>query len=102
MTKGKPWTIEEEKQLRQMLADNKSVKQIARVLCKNRQSVRINIDRLDLKEEGRDEKSTRPTSIDLNLPAELPSIEEKLKVLAAAVDALKTVGLDKKSGSFRA
>jgi hypothetical protein len=55
-----------------------------------------------LKEEGRDEKSTRPTSIDLNLPAELPSIEEKLKVLAAAVDALKTVGLDKKSGSFRA
>ncbi|MCW4002402.1 MAG: hypothetical protein NWE95_00610, partial [Candidatus Bathyarchaeota archaeon] len=46
--KGKPWTAEEEKQLEQMLRENRSVRAIAKALGKTRDCIRIKIARLGL------------------------------------------------------
>ncbi len=91
--KGKPWTADEEKQLKQMLQENKSVRVMAKVLGKTRDGLRIKIARLGLEDVGRLE-SGRTTSTRLILPSELPSIEEELKKLSAALAALETPGLD--------
>jgi IS30 family transposase len=48
MLKGVPWTREEEKQLKQMLEANKSVRVIAKALGKTRDCVRMKIARLDI------------------------------------------------------
>src|SRR5512134_2235228 len=93
--KGKPWTVEEEKQLKQMLAENRSVRVIAKALGKTRDCVRIKIARLGLEVVVQGEKSARTTTTNLTLPAELPSVEEQMKVSAAAMKALETPGLDK-------
>ena len=95
MVKGKPWTPEEEKQLRVMLSENKSVRVIARALCKSRDSVRIKIARLEVVVQS--EKTTRTTTScpSLVLPGELASVEVTLKTLAAALKALETPGLER-------
>ncbi len=93
MTKGKPWTVEQEKQLEQMLRSNKSVRVIAKVLGKTRDCVRIKIARLGL-DVVVQPKSERTTTTSLKLPAQLPSVEEALKTLSAALKALETPGLD--------
>ena len=96
MTKGKPWSVEEENRLKQMLQADKSVRVIAKAMGKTRDCIRKKIIRLDLKVVVHNEKSERTTtSTCLVLPGELPSIEEELKVLAAALKALETVNLDK-------
>jgi hypothetical protein len=96
MTKGKPWSVEEENRLKQMLQADKSVRVIAKAMGKTRDCIRKKIVRLDLEVVVHGEKSERTTtSTSLVLPGELPSIEEKLKVLAAALKALETVNLDK-------
>ncbi len=91
MTKGKPWTVEEEKMLEQMLRENRSVRAIAKALGKTRDCVRIKIARLGL--DVVQAKSERTTTTSLKLPSELPSLEEALKTLSAAMKALETVGL---------
>jgi len=93
MTKGKPWTVEEEKQLQQMLQENRSVRAIAKALGKTRDCVRMKIARLglDVVVQG---KSERTTTTSLQRPTELPSVEEALKTLSAALKALETPGLD--------
>ncbi|MCJ7768684.1 hypothetical protein MUP79_09880 [Candidatus Bathyarchaeota archaeon] len=95
--KGKPWSVDEEKQLRQMVAAHKSVRAIAKALGKTRDCIHMKIARLDLEVVVGSEKnaSTTTTTGKLALPLELPSIEEELKVLAAALRALETSGLDK-------
>jgi hypothetical protein len=85
--KGKPWTIEEEKQLKQMLQAGKSVRAIAKALGKSRDCIRMKIARLEVVVQP----SARTTT---TLPVELPSVEEALKLLAGAMIALKTPGLD--------
>lgn len=95
--KGKPWTVEEEKQLRQMLQEHKSVRSIAKILGKTRDCIRMKIARLGLEVVVQPEKNQRTTTTiaKLALPGELPSIEEELKVLVAALKGLETEGLDK-------
>ena len=96
--RGKAWSTEEENQLRQMLQANKSARAIARALGKSRDCVRIKIARLGLDVVVRPEKnspSTTTTLQELKLPAELPSVEEQLKVLAAVLKALQTSGVEK-------
>jgi hypothetical protein len=93
--RGKPWTVEEERQLRQMLEANKSVRVIAKALGKTRDCVRMKIVRLGLEVVVHPEKSERTTTTELILPEDLPSVEEALKILAAAMEALKTPGLSK-------
>lgn len=95
--RGKPWTVEEEKHLKQMVEAHRSVRAIARALGKTRESVRVKIARLGLVVVDRAENQSRTTTTcaELVLPPELPSVEEVLKVLVAAMEALKNPGLDK-------
>ena len=46
--KDKPWTVDEEKQTRQLSAENRSVRVISKILGKTPVSVRIKIARLGL------------------------------------------------------
>ncbi len=93
MVKGKPWTVDEEKQLQQMLQSGKHVRVIARTLGKTRDCVRIKIARLGL-DVVVQPKSERTTTSSLQLPSDLPSIEEELKKLSAALTALEQPGLE--------
>jgi hypothetical protein len=94
LVKGKPWTVEEEKQLRILLQENKSVRAIAKAMGKTRESVRMKLARLEVVVQGEKNMRSTSTSASLVLPAELPSIEEKLKVLAGALTASCKPGLD--------
>jgi len=91
--KGKPWTVEEEKQLQDMLRSDKSVRVIAKAMGKTRDCIRKKIARLGLEVVVHSE-SQRTTTTSLKLPADLPSIEEELKKLSAALTALETPGLE--------
>ena len=96
MPKGKPWTKEQEKQLKIMVDSGKSLEDIAKKLGKTKQSVRHKIQRLGLKvEEGRYEKTECPSSSNLVIPSDLPSIEMQLRVLAGAIDELQKDDLNK-------
>jgi hypothetical protein len=94
--KGKPWTVDEEKHLQVLLQEHKGVRAIAKALGKTRDSVRMKLARLEV-EVVQGEKTMRSTSTCASwaLPSELPSIEEELKVLAAALKALERPNLDK-------
>ena len=96
--KGKPWTVEEENRLRQLLKAHKSARAIARAMGKSRECVSMKIARLGL-EVVTGEKNPGVTTTSnlaaLGLPPELPSIEEQLKVLAAVLKALEAPSVQK-------
>jgi hypothetical protein len=95
MTKGKPWSIDEEKNLKDWV------------------SMGVNLDALVFSFEGKYSKNAiyqkmidlglkeeevpcteSSSSFEVKLPEELPSIEEALKNLSAALISLKQPGLD--------
>lgn len=92
--RGKQWTAEEERQLRDLVAAKKSIGVIAEALGKSNESVRLKMMRLGLvvDEQANFQCST---STKLELPEVLPSIETTLKKLVAAMNALETPGLSK-------
>ena len=92
MVKGKPWTNEQEKKLRQLVEAKMSVQMIAAQMGLTEDSVRKKCERLGLEEE--DAKGLR-TSSSIRLPKELPSVETALKMLAGALKASCEPGLDK-------
>ena len=53
MPKGKPWTVELENQLRELLQAGKSVKVVAKVLGKTENAIRQKMIKLGLVEEKR-------------------------------------------------
>ena len=67
---------------------------IAALLGKTVDSVKQKIKRLKL-EVGGPLKFSEPSSSNLDAEGELQSVEEALKLLNAALNALKTRGLDK-------
>ena len=91
LPKGKPWTAEEEKQLKELLDAETPIEVIAAKIGRKIDAVRMKISRLGLEEVVH--KGYRTTT--LKLPRELPSIEEALKILAAALEASAEPGLDK-------
>jgi hypothetical protein len=93
MPKGKPWTNEEEKQLRGLLKSHKTLKVIASTLRKSENAIRQKMLKLGLKEEKNAETDVFSSS-NLVLSKELPSVEEALKILCAALKALQQGGLD--------
>ncbi len=97
MAKGKPWTVEDERQLRQFLTERKSMRSIAKVLGKSLTSVQMKTSRLGLEVVDESEKNTPSTTTfdKLILPVELPSIEEELKTLVGALKGLEAPNLDK-------
>jgi len=94
MPKGKPWTVELEKQLRELLQAGKSVKVVAKVLGKTENAIRQKMIKLGLVEEKKTENSAVFSST-LVLPKDLPSVEEALLKVAAAMKALEKPGLSK-------
>jgi hypothetical protein len=92
--KGKPWSLELEKELTDLVAANTSLNVIAKKLGKPEEAVRQKIRRLGLEVVVR-KKIACSTTSNLVIPQELPSVEETLKKLCAALTALETPGLDK-------
>ena len=67
---------------------------IAKVLGKTEEAVFMKLKRLGL--EVGSEKNQPPTSSRSKLPCELPSIENVMKRLSAALKALEQPGIEKK------
>jgi hypothetical protein len=90
--KGKPWSNEEEQQLRDLIEAKTSVDAIATNLGRQPDAIVMKCKRLKLEVVvGRGYTTT--TSI--ALPKELPSVEEALLMLAGALKAACKSGLDK-------
>ncbi len=51
MAKGKPWTVEEERQLRELVTEKKSMRSIAKIMGKTLMAVRLKAARLGLEED---------------------------------------------------
>jgi hypothetical protein len=90
---GRVWTREEEEKLRALAEAGENVDAIAAKLGRNRDAVLVKARRLNVRVVGVPLGHT--TTSDLKLPPELPTPEEALKVLAAALQASKEKGLDK-------
>jgi len=94
MPKGVPWSKSEVDELLVLRTSGSTVRQIAEKLGKSEQAVQKKIERLGLKVVQQTNIGATTTS-ELIMPAELPSVEEALKILAAAMNALQTPGLTK-------
>jgi hypothetical protein len=118
--RGRPWSVDEERQLRQLVEGGQSLDEIAKIMGKTRVSVKsklFNSGLNSVKGATGVEKSVAvavasspaaspavlvpaPASVagavvdaDLKVPEWLPSVEEELKVLSAAIAALRQPGL---------
>jgi hypothetical protein len=89
MTKGKPWTVEEETQLKALVEAKTPLGIITEKLRRKPGAILIKCKRLGLTDYR------RATNTSISLPKELPSIEETVEKLAAALEAASTPGLDR-------
>jgi hypothetical protein len=94
MPKGKPWTVEEEKQLREFVKSKTPVDVIAERMKKSPDAVMKKCERLGLEVVDVNPRISTTTS-KLPLPKDLPSVEEALKMLAGALKMSCKPGLDK-------
>lgn len=92
--KGKPWTKDQEQILVQLLKKGKSVDVISRALGKPEGAVYMKMKRLGLGVVVNEKNQVTTTS--LKTVTELPSIEDVMKRLSAALSALETPGIEKK------
>lgn len=93
-TKGKPWSLELEKQLKDLLESKTSLSPMSKLLGKPEEAVRQKIRRLGL-EVVEHKKIVCSTTSNFVMPQELPSVEETLRKLYAALTALETPGIEK-------
>ncbi len=104
MVKGKPWTVDEIRELQSLVAEGLNRDAICKKMVKTEDSIMQKIYdlHLTLKEEEVAKKKTKIHAFSsssllsqrgLKIPQELQSIEEKLKDLVAAKNALKEGGL---------
>ena len=119
--RGKPWSIDEERQLRQLLEEGKGFSEISQVMGKSRVSVKNKLYNLGLSLKDNTQSQIQvtvssPSSLSSKTPSAdpvpsaapvsvnevtlemkatgpLPSVEEKLRVLDAALVALERPGL---------
>jgi hypothetical protein len=90
--KGRPWPVDKERQLRELVASGADVDKIAAALGKSKDAVLKKAERLGLEVVG---ATGYTTTTSIPLPKELPSVEEALKMLAGALKAACRPGLDK-------
>ena len=103
IAKGKPWDINEVRQLRQLVEEGKGIEEISKIMVKTKAAIRQKIMDLDLKVLKKEEQQhavshqKKPCfcSSKLELPTELPTVEETLQILAAALRKSAEAGLDK-------
>jgi hypothetical protein len=98
LTKGKPWPTEDERKLKDWFTSG--IQDIGVLVFSfdgqyTEQAVRHKLMRLGLMKEEGGQSPSAPgcPSSDIELPAELPSVEETLKTLAGALKALESAGL---------
>lgn len=89
MTKGIPWTVEDEIQLKTLIESQTPTNIIAQTLKRTPTAILLKCQRLGLVPADSVTRST------LALPDELPSVEETLKELAGALRAAKEPGLNR-------
>ncbi len=92
--KGKPWDINEIRQLRQLVDEGRSVEEISRTMVKTLDSIKQKMFDLKLKEKRVTSDVPVFSSTHQNIPEELLSVEDALKKLVAALTALEAPGLD--------
>ncbi len=95
MVKGKPWPLEDERKLKDWFTSGTNELRVLAFSFENKyteNAVYQKLLDLGLLSDGNREKHSFATN--LELPEELPSIEEQLKKLAAALKALETPNLD--------
>ena len=95
MPKGKEWSTTETRQLLDLRDAGDSVSLIASKMGKSEQAIMKKLQRLGLKVVHLEKSNGTTTSSELILPKELLTVEEALKVLAAAMVALQQPGLSK-------
>ena len=93
MPKGKPWTREQEKQLRALVEAGESLKAISQKMSKTKQAIRRKIERMGLEVVGQKPVDSRTTTSNPVLPDELISAEDALKMLVGALMMACTPGL---------
>ena len=94
MPKGKPWTVTEERQLRELRENGKTVAEIAQLINKSSDAIKQKLRRLGLKVVTIKNIGATTTS-EYIIHVELISIEEALKKLVAAMNALENPELTK-------
>ena len=94
MPKGKLWTVAEERQLRELRENGKTVAEIAQLIDKSPDAIKQKLRRLGLKVVTIKNIGATTTSEHI-IPVELISIEEALKKLVAAMNALENPELTK-------
>jgi hypothetical protein len=94
LTKGKPWTNSEVNRLLELRNKGKTVAEIAMHMNKSEGAIKQKLRRLGLKVVTIKKHGATTTS-ELIMPEELLSVEEALKELVAAMNALKTPGLSR-------
>jgi hypothetical protein len=94
--KGKPWSVEDEKKLIDWVTSGVSVEALVFSFDGQytKDAIYKKMDRLGL-EVVDEEKKNISTTTSLELPEELPSVEETLLKLSAALKALEKQGLEK-------
>ena len=97
MTRGKAWTVDEELKLKALLEAGLPVPIIATRLSKTEVAVVLKVSRLGLKDDKKGEKmlSSSSSSGELELPVELPTVEEAGKILGGALLAMMRPGASK-------
>lgn len=90
MTKGTPWTVEEEIQLNELIKANTSLEVVAAKLGRQPGAILMKCQRLGLEVRNNSSKFDA-----LRLPEELPTVEEALKMLAGALKAAAAPVLSK-------
>ncbi|MCJ7559277.1 hypothetical protein MUO79_01500 [Candidatus Bathyarchaeota archaeon] len=94
MARGKAWTVDEELKLKALLEAGLPVPIIASKLSKTEVAVVLKVSRLGLKDDKRGKKlSSSSSSGELELPAELPTIEEAPKIHGAVMMAMTKPGI---------
>lgn len=94
MVKGKPWTFEEQKQLRKLREEGYKVAEIAAKMGKTPEAIMKKLQRLGLKVVQQQENN-RTTTTEFIVPKQLYTVEQSLEILAGAIKALQTSGLNK-------
>lgn len=94
MPKGKPWTKEEVEKLRSLVEDRQPWDVIAAELHRSEGAIRQKCRRLGLEVVVNRPGKTVTTTSELVIPKELPSVQEALKILAAALKTAAEPGLD--------
>jgi hypothetical protein len=93
--KGKPWTVEKERQLRALVEDKKSLREISVELEKSPEAVRAKMKRLNLEVDKQQTTDSRSSTSNVILPEELISAKDALKMLVGALKMACTPGLSK-------